>query len=72
MKFGKLEYNTPLAQLIRSKGFNQTTLAEKSGLSVTAVNWLSIGKTRFPRLDTILLLAKALDVEYTEVIERIL
>jgi transcriptional regulator with XRE-family HTH domain len=63
----KLKNNTPptwvknLKSLMDERGFNPRSLSLKAGLNATAVRDMMEGRSRFPRYDTALALATALD-----------
>lgn len=63
---------TPLSQLIYDKGYTRKQLAEESGLSETTLTWLCRGRVKNPQLETIMMIARTLGVDYTEVVDRIL
>ncbi len=51
-----------LRGLMNDRGLNPRSLSLKAGLNATAVRDMLEGRTRFPRYDTVLALADALDV----------
>jgi transcriptional regulator with XRE-family HTH domain len=55
-----------LQELRKHRGLSQAGLAQRSGLSRKTVNELETGRTVNPRLETIIRLAKALDVAASE------
>jgi transcriptional regulator with XRE-family HTH domain len=55
-----------LRALMTALHLNPRSLSLKAGLNATAVRDMLEGRTRFPRYDTVLALAKALDVTASE------
>lgn len=58
-----------LKKIRQEKGFTQDELAKLSGLDRTTIAWFEIGK-RMPSLRTLKKLAKALNVEVSDLIEE--
>lgn len=50
-----------LRELMEKRGFNPRSLSLKAGLNATAVRDMMEGRSRFPRYDTVMALATALD-----------
>lgn len=59
----KLIFGLKVRQLRQEKGINLSTLAERSGVSVSYLNEIESGK-KYPKSDKILALAKALEADY--------
>lgn len=52
-----------LAEARRRKGLTQDVLAERAGVDQTTISSLETGRKASPKFDTVVRLAKALDVE---------
>ncbi len=50
-----------LRELMEKRGFNPRSLSLKAGLNATAVRDMMEGRSRFPRYDTVMALAQALE-----------
>lgn len=58
-------FGKKLAEVRKSKGFTQESLAEKAGLSALTVSYIEQGR-QWPRIGTVHKLAKALSVPVDE------
>lgn len=54
-----------LAEVRRSKGFTQESLADKAGVTALTVSYIEQGR-QWPRISTLQKLAKCLDVQVME------
>lgn len=52
-----------LMEARRRRGLTQDQLAAKSGVDQTTISSLETGRNRSPKFDTVLALAKALDID---------
>lgn len=65
-----ISFGEKLRELRRKRGISQGKLAVKTNLSVAHIQSLEIGRRANPRTNTIVALAKALDVPVAELIEE--
>jgi transcriptional regulator with XRE-family HTH domain len=59
-----------LAEVRKSKGFTQESLAEKAGVTALTVSYIEQGR-QWPRIATLIKLAKSLNVEALELLRGI-
>jgi len=59
-----------IAKLRKERGFSQEDFADECGLHRTAVGLLERGKS-IPRLDTLLILSKGLNIPVSDLLEEI-
>src|SRR5262249_50897495 len=68
-KASEMDFRATLQKLRKEKGLSQSKLAERAGVSLrTLQNW-ELGRNT-PRIDAIVKLANALDVEVSKLIEK--
>lgn len=60
-----------LRQLADEQGLSQVEIARRSGMSKSRINMIWNGHVNDPRLETVILLAKALEVPFARMIEDV-
>lgn len=60
----------PIYRMRTSKGIGQSELARMTGVRQSAISDIEAGKTKNPRIDTLLAIAAALDCSVDDLVER--